>query len=535
MAGIGNIVGAYNLNPKRVLSKLTFELGQVFVANIIGSDELGKELILKLIDGWQFPAKLESPLDFVPEGLVRFQVEGFNNGKLQIKIVNSNREENNEKNFIEDFLLEKNIKIDKEKYEILEKMVRHNMPLTKDNISKISTVLDFKRKIELNEKEEDVFILRYLKNKRIEIDSEKGKKIESVLKGFFKELNRLSDDDIFTMFENNIDLTEENIKSFLKLSEEDNTIYKDLKNIDKKLEIHFKRPQVEELQAENLENDIISEKEIEPKDDKVLVIIKLLQEHMENEGLGEAEIELLKNLESRLYKADADVKKIINSEEKINNIISELQSKDTKVYKKLNVIMKKLESFIKPENNDLETAVKEQIETKTDEMKSIVKNLMEKMKSSDTNDFARVVETLKEYINDFKVFNSISGQYYYLDIPLNINKDEYKCKLLVKDDRKSGKRIDSENVSLVVSIKTINIGIVNVYVKVSGKNMYIDIKCDEQWINILGFHKNKLLDDLSNYGYSVLLNVDKKDLEANLTDCSGFFEDSSSRSINIRV
>lgn len=429
MAGIGNIIGAYNINPKRVSSKLTFEVGQIFSAKIVSPNELNKELILKLLDGWQFPAKLEKPLDFAPEGLVNFQVEGFKDGKLQIKIVNNNQEkEIEQKGSLKALLDEINIDADKEDLNIFEKMIKHNMPITKENISKIKTILDFKERIAENPQKEDSFIKKYIQSKGIDDNSAKAGKMEKLLKGFLGGLKNISEDEIFTMLENDIDLTEDNIKSFLKIfNGEDSYIYKKLNSL----------------------KDIFT-----------------------------------KQL----------------SENKTSN-----------------------------ENNNLI----EVIESRIHEMKSIIKNLIEKDNSEEG--YNKIIQELKENINDFKVYNSVSNQYYYLDIPLDTYKSQYSCKLLIKDDRKSGKKIDSKNVSLVVSVKADTIGTVDAYIKVKEENMNVEIKCHKQWIKILSEGKNKLLNELSESYNNVFININERKAEANLVNCSDFFEDNNLGSINIRV
>ncbi|MCM8711072.1 hypothetical protein M2651_08530 [Clostridium sp. SYSU_GA19001] len=433
MAGIGSIIGSYNINPKRVSSKLSFEIGQIFQAKIISASEFNKDIVLRLSDGWQFPASLLKSMDFIPEGLIKFQVEGFKDGKIQLRIVNDTKEDVKSKDSsIEDLILENNIEVSKDDIDILKKMVKHNMPLTKENISRVKTILDFKHRITVDINEEEIFIGKYVNSKGIDIDSTKGKKIEEVLKGFFNALKSISTDDILTMLENNIDLTEENIKSFVKVFKEDATIYRELK-------------------------------------------------------IASKDISLEKSIEQML------------------------------------------------DNNDVEVVIKEQLKNKTEEMKNIIKNLMEIEGDLTLETYDKVIQSLKEFCNDFKVFNSVNNNYYYLDIPVNINKDEYECKLLIKDNRKSGKKIDSKNVSLVLSVKTVNIGVVDAYIKVREQNMNVDIKCDEEWIKIFNLGKYKLLNELSMLKYNVFLNIDKRVTEANLVNCSNFFEDSTLNNINIRV
>jgi hypothetical protein len=88
---------------------------------------------------------------------------------------------------------------------------------------------------------------------------------------------------------------------------------------------------------------------------------------------------------------------------------------------------------------------------------------------------------------------------------------------------------------LVVSVKTVNIGTVDAYVKVRERSMNIDIKCEESSIKLLDSGKNIILNELRELGYSAFIDVTKKQAEVNLPNCSDFFDDSGINSINIRV
>lgn len=551
MAGISNIIGAYNLNPRRVSSKLSFEVGQVFAAKIVSASELNKELVLRLLDGWQFPAKLENPLDFIPEGLIKFQVDGFQDGKLQIKIVNAKKEDEElKKSSIEDLLSDSSLDVDKEDISLLNKMVKHNMPLTKENISRIKTIIDFKEKINKDSTEEEAFINKYIGSKGIDANSPKGKEIQNILKGFFSQLKNTSEDDILTMMENGVELTEDNIKSFNKLFKEDSTIYKELNNIGKEVKGDS---DTDSTSLSQILKKINSNDTLKQEAGKVL---NRLEQKLENSSLTPKELELYEGLKKVLNEEgnalenfeklntkdieNAHGKSVSMSQAKretkdsdVKALISNISEKDSSTRKQLEGI--KAKDIIKLDNKEIENIVKEQLSSKTEELKDIIKTLLRDDKGSSSESYGKVLQTLKESINDFKVFNSVSNQYYYMDVPVNINKDDYQCKLLIKDDRKSGKKIDSKNVSLVVSVKTTNIGLVDAYVKVRDKTMSVDIKCEEDWIKLLSIGKDKILGELTNLGYSVFMNVEKREIEANLVNCRDFFEDGTIGSINTRV
>lgn len=422
MAGINNIIGAYNLNPKRISSKLSFEIGQVFSARIVSADDLGEGLILRLRDGWQFSAKLQSQLDFIPEGLVKFQVEDFQDGKLQLKIVDSKREDT-AKDSLDNLLTSESLGVDKEDYEVLKKMIIHNMPLTKENISKVKTLIQFKSKIMQDNSSEEGFIDSYLRSKDIDINSNEGKEMEKRLRGFFKELKGINIDELLTMMENNIDLTEENLKSFLKTFKGEAVLYKKLIELD---------------------------------------------------GIKEQ-----------------------------NSLEDAFEIKDK-----------------------LSDAVKKEIESKIEVMKNIIKVLL--------NEKTKLQDNISDS-TDFKIFNTISNEYYLMDIPMNILDKKYNFKLIIKDERSKGKKIDSKDVSLAVSLKTNNIGIVDAYIKVKDSNMHVNFKSEKSWFNALSKDKDNILRELSELGYNAFISIEEKKTEMNLVNCREFFEDSRLESIDIRV
>ena len=129
MPGIWNINNGYNVNTKKVSSKLTFEVGEHFTGRVVAKGD-GKDVTIKLADGWQFIAELEGNVDLDDIKLVKFQVDGFQNGKLNLKLVQGTTDEETigDENFQE--VIEKE-GLSKEDIDILKKMVKHNISLTK--------------------------------------------------------------------------------------------------------------------------------------------------------------------------------------------------------------------------------------------------------------------------------------------------------------------------------------------------------------------------------------------------------------------
>lgn len=561
MAGIWNINSVNDIEARKILRKLSFTVGENFLARVVSLDKITGEVLLKLLDGWQFSAKLQKPLDNLKEGLLRFEVEGFEEGKLQIKVLNENEKQQKlEKDTIDSQLKEKGIDVNKEDYVLLNKMVKHEIPLTKGNISTIKTLLDFKNKIMLNEDEENAFIAKYMESKNINADSVEGNKVKETLKGFFSELKNISEDDIVTLFENNIDLTEDNIKSFNNVFKGAASIYKDIKDkipgainyedasknsailndneqTDNKGVINGKQNGLlDNINKENINKDNINKDKNSlgykssgmDNEQKEFNGVDRLNKETGIKDLGsESDALKVKDLKNNKDAISSNTKKDKNSiSDKDLNIVSN-NEKDEVI---LNKTMKKVHSI-----DDIAKNIKEQISVKTEEMKNIIKTVLEQKNEAKPEAYNNLIQVLDKSLNDFKVYNSISNQYYYLDLPINLDNNEYECKLMIKDERRKGKKIDSTDVKIAASVNTIYMGTVDAYIKVNNRNMEIDIKCDGHWMKLLDAGKNKILDDISNMGYNVHVKVGEREKEMNITNCREFFGDNNLGMINVKV
>ncbi|MBU3184125.1 hypothetical protein [Clostridium estertheticum] len=774
MAIISNNPILQNPLAKKAFSKISFEAGEKFNARIVSVDQQNGEVNLKLSDGWQFVAKLDKPLEQGTSGSVlNFEVEGFEEGKLKIKLVHEDSK-NVENDILKDNHSGKLLSNDKTDALLFEKMIKHDMPLTKDNITDIKNLVDFKGKISLNGEKEDAFITKYIESRNIDPNSAKANDITKVLKDFFAVLKNLNVDEILLFKENNIGFTKENLESFIKLFKGDSAIYNNLKEIknylfssgenkdmqesikplavsqnqngitmvknnektstegsfiDSKfdnnnnfkevvslinkelknlginhtvsssiiesLESGEKVGQGQNLQQDKnlepsknlkLQNESFNKSEIKTLVDKILKtenikispdsstklignlekklntsetsldnkfdnnnfkeVVSLINKELKNlginhtvssstikslgqgESLGQREnleigenfeqvenLQQNKNLEpsknlklqigsfnkgeiktlvDKILKmenieigSDSSTKIIDNLEEKLNTKEIEPSSKNLdNINKNKEIPLNKLDkatvseskienknftntkvngygknnslneiiNMIKKELNfsDIDKKVidnvekeisktatdiliKDQIKLKTGEIKDIVKDIIQNKLNLKPETYEKVIDMFNQKLNDIKIFNSISQQYYYLDLPINVKNDEYQLKLIIKDDRNKGKKIDSTNVKIATSIKTINMGTVDAYIKISNSSMNIDINCDEFFVEVLDISKEKLIKDLSSLSYRVSINVNNKVNEFTLAECGEFFNDRSFNAINIKV
>ncbi len=426
-------------------------------------------------------------------------------------------------------------------------MIKHNIPLTKDNILKIINLSNFMDKLKNNPQEADTFIQNYIKGKGIDLQSAKGQEISNVLKGLFNELQALTEEDLFILLESNIELTEENVKAFKEVFKE-SSIYNKVNNIDK------------ELNKSNIDNkQIITDKNI--SDGDTLVKENLQSKTIENGASNKSENvvknELISTFKTLMATGKEEnislVRDLILEEKDINGILKNFTKEEQEI----------LALKAKPENTEAteqsltgetikniktksieisgsraqvdSSSIKEQINVKTNEIKDIVKNLIDTLKDTNNSSYDKIIGTLKNNINNFKMFNTISNEYYYLDLPLNFKENECDCKIIIKDERGKGKKIDSSNVKIATSIATANMDIVDAYITLKNSNMEINIKTIKQWVNLLDKGKNKLIEDMSSMGYNIFIKVEEKAEIFNISNCREFFNDNNLNAIDIKA
>ncbi|MDO5517396.1 MAG: flagellar hook-length control protein FliK [Clostridium sp.] len=638
MPGIWNINNGYNTNSKKISSKLTFEVGEKFTGRVVGKGD-GKDVTIKLSDGWQFIAEVDGNVNFEELKLIKFQVDGFENGKLKLKVINQGTKQDSDidENFQE--IIEKE-GLSKEDVPMLKKMVSHSIPLTKDNINEIKGLLQFNQKINLDPDEVNKFIEKYIASKNIELNSEDGQKIKDVLTKFFNEFKDMSEDDIFIFIENNLDFSQENIESFNKLFKGDSSIEKILADIKNKLEgLNIDKDILESIKnnidsAElgktndkasidtantSLASKIYSENNpINTKVD-VLDLLKTLASNgnednvnmsgtVEN-NINDNNLKELENLDKSLLNKLQDkdfindikgiigngsssdqmpktqasnliestnkarleellsrtagkdinlsdsefkaIKELINKSNNINgtsNYSTSIQKEQTNTadmfnMKNVSTQFSGADKFKEFTNNssliinnlNSQESIKEDIKNKINNVKDIVKDLVSQTGLNDSAVVDKVINTLKGNINDFKVFNSISNEYYYLNLNVNAQNAEYPCKLIIKDNRKDGKRIDTTNTKMVVSVKTINLGEIDGYLTLKNNRLDVNLKCDSEFSDVLNIHKTQLSNGLSSIGLLASVTVSSKEKPVDLSSCREFFTDVNISAIDTKV
>lgn len=620
MPAIWNVNQGYNtINNKKLTSKLSFSQGEVFKGRIAEKTAEG-EIKVKLSDGWQFSAEVEGDAAFTEQDIVKFEVVGYENGKLKLKLLGS-VEENVE--VPKDTLkkLAQSEGLEENDVDILKKMVEYNIPLNRDNIKFVKSIIQFSQRVNNDPKEIDNFINKYLESKNIDPNSEQAVQIRETLSEFINVFKNMSTKDILFFLENNIEMTKENIDSYNKLFNSEINLKEHFEGLAKELKdmdlISIPRHEdtqniktnlasetiVKENMTQSTNNESLFAAKVydsaETANSKIdiLDILKsmvsdeidvvkteltnVLNERMNdlnvteygelsfkiNNLVNDKVVDLIKNSFNEEGKLDENsIKTIVNnifgkeiklSDDELNSLIeafkpiinknfveknNDISNKNTvntnsrDVNKSVeNEVLDELEKLdIKNKeslNNSIlskhmsKDLIKNELIDKGASIKESVKDIIKIIEDNGVEN-SKIAQFLKENINDFKLFNDVNKEYYYLDVPVNQNGKEYQCKLVIKDKRKDGKQIDKSNVKVVVSVNTINLGKIDNYLTIRGNLLNVDIKCNEDMVKILDKNKDELVKALSSIGLLATVSVSKKVEEVSLTSCREFFNES---------
>lgn len=426
MPYIANINALSNINPKTIKSKLNFDLGQVFLAKISNVESKGLNLTLKTIDGWEFNATLEAPLDDYPKGLVKFMVMGYSDGKLVISPMKESKKEANISSSIDEILKSDSMNLSEEDSKLLFKMVKNQMPLTKENITNIKNLFNFRDKLMKDEGESSNFINKFIKSIDLNKINLKEEDVSALLKEFCNTLVNTDEDTLLFLIKNQVDITPENLKNFQKLF--------------------------------------------------------LTEDHKE-------------------------ISKLFQS------------------------IIKEAQGFKETPSIDINSSL--DIKKSIDAIKEAILTLKEA--GDETSLEQKFPPSFLEKVQDIKLYNKLSEAYYYLELPLKYKGEDYDCSFIIKDERKRGKKIDSKDVKMVVTINTENLGSVDAYLKIYMNNLSLNLKCKEEAIGTLSRNKKVLDEALSSLGYNSKIEVLLREKGADIVSCEDFFNDKYIKTLDVLV
>ena len=611
-----------------------FKQGDTLKGIVVKHDAESNEVTIKLTNGMEIEAEIQGDVE-LKGGILKFEVTEFKDNTLFLKLSDNKADviqgEASKKitDEIMNFIIKEGLK--KEDYNMLKAMVKYNIPLTRENITTVKSVLEFSGKMNNNPQEIKSFINTYLNSRDIVVNSREGLQIAQKLYEFFKAFSKTNLQEVLLFLESGIEFTKENLESFNKLFNNENAMEKVINEVNEKLgnaiaiedntlnrEILEKTLNQEYSKdfieyKNNSNNDINDMKEVNDikeiknindiKDIKNINDIKDIKDNSINNISILSKSSTGKTIQATLIKESSkdniindgaksdffmedDVKEIIKvlknenksmvnenkSELNINKEVlresilkhtgKEVRLNDAEA-KLLEVIINKDEikdkeiNFIKNLFNSVESRQKgeekelksndirenifniskdlsKNITEKSEGAKEVIRNIISNLKESDENS-SQILNIMKNSINDLKLFNKINDQYYCLDVPINFKENEYPCKLIIKDDRKEGKSIDSSNFKVAISVKTVKLGTVDALLNVKNRNIDLQLKCDKSVMNLFVISKEKLKEIVESSGFSTKIEIVERTEELQLLSCREFFNDNNIAAVDITV
>ena len=562
-----------------------FKQGDTLKGIVVKHDAESNEVTIKLTNGMEIEAEIQGDVE-LKGGILKFEVTEFKDNTLFLKLSDNKADviqgEASKKitDEIMNFIIKEGLK--KEDYNMLKAMVKYNIPLTRENITTVKSVLEFSGKMNNNPQEIKSFINTYLNSRDIVVNSREGLQIAQKLYEFFKAFSKADLQEVLLFLENNIEFTKENLDSFNKLFNSENTMEKVIDAVNE--EIGKAIAIEDELLSENTVEQSLKQITLKNGDEYTgkgkgtevgkTIMATLVKESSKSHSIND---NIVKDIIKNHSITDDDAKEIIKLMRNDSNyvmskktlkenilkhtgrevVLNDVEAKSLEAIINKEVIKDKDINFIKSLFNNIESkqiSVAKELESndirenifnisknlaknvteKSEGAKEVIRNIISSLKESNGNS-TQILNIMKSSINDLKLFNKINDQYYCLDIPVNFKENEYPCKLIIKEDRKNGKVIDSTNFKVAVSVKTVKLGTVDALLDVKNRNIDIQLKCDKNVMNLFVISKDKLKDIVESSGFSTKIEVVERTEKLQLLSCREFFNDNNIAVVDITV
>ncbi len=545
MSNVWKINMVQNYTTRDDFNKLTFKKGDSFSARILRLEGSTTDVIIKLLDGRVFPARVDGEIlqENLDDYMFKFQLDGFEGGKFLLRILESNVIDslgNNGDSAIKDPLMEELLKnldfpVGKEDVPILKSMLKNNIPITEENLLEIKGLKEFIDQSNNSPKELNKFIDKFIEAKGIQNNSSEAKQIKETLGRVLNEIKNLKIDDVFVMKALDIKLNEHNIKAFSKVISNEYSILPEIKETTNVIKEQIIGNINKDTQGEGIvnRNSTISEgdKLIYSKKDSSQPMVSIKESLENKEAILSSEKMVNKEGKHSNDIINERTIGIVNDEE---DLLGKMASHGNDEVDSTNKLFKQLKSDIMVDRSITSNMVKDELREKISFIKNDLMELI-KLSQKETSTFNNVIQNLETKFQEFKMFNTINNNYYFLNVPLDMKDKEYDCKLIIKDERSKGKKLDTENIKIAASVATVNMEKVDAYLTVNKNSATIEIESEATYVKILERFKGKLINDLIDSKYMFNIFIKEKKHDFSFSNCRSFFEDDDFTTINTRV
>lgn len=545
MSNVWKINMVQNYTTRDDFNKLTFKKGDSFSARILRLEGSTTDVIIKLLDGRVFPARVDGDIlqENLDDYMFKFQLDGFEGGKFLLRILESNVIDslgNNGDSAIKDPLMEELLKnldfpVGKEDVPILKSMLKNNIPITEENLLEIKGLKEFIDQSNNSPKELNKFIDKFIEAKGIQNNSSEAEQIKATLGRVLNEIKNLKIDDVFVMKALDIKLNEYNIKAFSKVISNEYSILPEIKETTNVIKEQIIGNINKDTQGEVIvnRNSTISEgdKLIYSEKDSSQPMVSIKESLENKEAILSSEKMVNKEGKHSNDIINERTIGIVNDEE---DLLGKMASQGKDEVDSTNKLFKQLKSDIMVDRSITGNMVKDELREKISFIKNDLMELI-KLSQKETSTFNNVIQNLETKFQEFKMFNTINNNYYFLNVPLDMKDKEYDCKLIIKDERSKGKKLDTENIKIAASVATVNMEKVDAYLTVNKNSATIEIESEATYVKILERFKGKLINDLMDSKYMFNIFIKEKKHDFSFSNCRSFFEDDDFTTINTRV
>ncbi|WP_346878381.1 hypothetical protein [Clostridium sp. UBA7791] len=545
MSNVWKINMVQNYTTRDDFNKLTFKKGDSFSARILRLEGSTTDVIIKLLDGRVFPARVDGEIlqENLDDYMFKFQLDGFEGGKFLLRILESNVIDslgNNGDSAIKDPLMEELLKnldfpVGKEDVPILKSMLKNNIPITEENLLEIKGLKEFIDQSNNSPKELNKFIDKFIEAKGIQNNSSEAKQIKETLGRVLNEIKNLKIDDVFVMKALDIKLNEHNIKAFSKVISNEYSILPEIKETTNVIKEQIIGNINKDTQGEAIVNRnstfIEGDKLIYSEKDSSQPMVSIKESLENKEAILSSEKMVNKEVKHSNDIINERTIGIVNDED---DLLGKMASHGNDEVDSTNKLFKQLKSDIMVDRSITSNMVKDELREKISFIKNDLMELI-KLSQKETSTFNNVIQNLETKFQEFKMFNTINNNYYFLNVPLDMKDKEYDCKLIIKDERSKGKKLDTENIKIAASVATVNMEKVDAYLTVNKNSATIEIESEATYVKILERFKGKLINDLMDSKYMFNIFIKEKKHDFSFSNCRSFFEDDDFTTINTRV
>ena len=157
---------------------------------------------------------------------------------------------------------------------------------------------------------------------------------------------------------------------------------------------------------------------------------------------------------------------------------------------------------IKADNGSIEDL---DVKEKSKALKEIMEFAQKALKSMDNNARESSLPAFKEVNNAFKFFNQVTSYDSIFQLPLKINREDTTGELYIMKRKNGRKKMDTENFTLFLSLKTSSLGLVESFLNATKKRITISFRVeDEGLVKLVKDNYKVLYDGLLEKGFTLV-------------------------------